>query len=66
MSMNCFFNECPNTATKLVYRLTTDEEKAASTIVNEFSKRYTEIVQIWICDVHLEEAQKVYPFIASL
>jgi hypothetical protein len=61
-----FSGDCPITATKLDYRLTTDEEKAASTVVDEFSKRWTEIVQFGFTKNTYKSRQKVYPLGASI
>jgi len=57
---------CTNEATKVVYRMTTNEEKDASRrdpSINVSTR--VEALETNVCDEHLEEAQKVYPLIAN-
>ncbi len=56
---------CPNEATKVVYRMTTEEERIASQVVTDYGSTWTGLLETSVCDDHLEEAQKVYPEIAN-
>jgi hypothetical protein len=61
--MRCHWNNCTNEATKTVYRPTTDEEREASMHSNEKGIGWVAFVEREVCDEHLKEAQKQYPYI---
>ncbi len=56
---------CPNQATKVVYRMTTEEEQNQSWKSSDRGASWGALVETNVCDKHLEEAQKVYPLIAN-
>jgi hypothetical protein len=61
----CRWNDCTNQATKVVYRMATEEEQKEGTTSNQRGMRIPALFETNVCDEHLEEAQKVYPHIAN-
>ncbi len=61
----CEWNNCTNDADKVVYRMSTDEEREKSSIFSERGGSFTTMLEISVCNDHLEEAQKEYPHIAN-
>jgi hypothetical protein len=61
----CHWKDCTNPATKVVYRMTTDEEREQSTHRSEKGIGWTAMLEREVCDEHLEEAQKIYPHTAN-
>ena len=58
-------DSCPNQATKVVYRMTSEKERKASEVVTDYGSSWTGLLETNVCDYHLEEAQKTYPEIAN-
>lgn len=56
---------CPDDATKVVYRMATDEEREASHVSTDYGAKWTGGFETNVCDDHLEEAQEMYPLIAD-
>lgn len=56
---------CPNDATKVVYRMATEEEQETGRVDTIRGARVPMFLETNVCDDHLEEAQKVYPLIAN-
>jgi len=61
----CQWNDCINDATKVVYRSATDDEYRRSLVVSERGASWTGMIHISVCEDHLNEAQKQYPWIAN-
>lgn len=59
------FGTCPNQATKVVYRMATEEEQEAGRVDTTRGTSIPMIVETNVCDDHLEEAQKIYPHLAN-
>lgn len=61
----CQWGKCLNNAIKVVYRETTEEEKERTRVFNERGVSWAQLVELRVCDDHLQEAQNEYPFIAN-
>ncbi len=58
--MKCYFNDCQNDATKLVYRNVGEKERAK--ISTDQGVSIPAIADVWVCTEHEEEARKTYPY----
>jgi hypothetical protein len=56
---------CPNEATKVVYRMATEEEQETGRVDTERGTRIPMLAETNVCDAHLLVAQKDFPFIAN-
>ena len=61
----CQWGHCTSTATKVVYRELTNDEKEASTERHRQGATWDQFAEIDVCDEHLKDAQVEYPHIAN-
>src|SRR5215218_6850269 len=64
-AVKCQWSGCTNDATKVLYRLTDEEERqeTSSSNVRRFSWAYS--AEFRVCDTHLEVAKFEYPEVAN-
>ncbi|MFN2494016.1 MAG: hypothetical protein ABR501_14160 [Pyrinomonadaceae bacterium] len=56
---------CRNEATKVIYRMASEEEQKFSEVVTDYGAKWTGLLETNVCDTHLEAARKEYPHIAN-
>ncbi len=65
MMGRCQWDDCISDATKVVYRPATNDEQRKSTVITERGASWIGLIEISVCEAHLDEAQKEYPYIAN-
>lgn len=65
MARKCQWPRCNNNATKVLYRETSAEEKAQTTVYTARGVSWAQFVEFRVCDDHLEVAKFKYPHVAN-
>lgn len=62
---SCDWEECANDATKVVYRHATTDEQNERKVMHRQGASWDTFIYVNVCDEHLGDAQKEYPYIAN-
>lgn len=65
MARKCQWPGCKKDAMKVLYRDTTPEEKAQTTVYTARGVSWAQFLEFRVCDTHLEVAKFEYPHVAN-
>ena len=63
--VKCQWPGCANSATTVLYRQTTAEEREQTTVNTARAVSWAYLVEFRVCNDHVKQAQGEYPYIAN-